>query len=178
MAVNAALSPRNLLGAALGAALLAGLATGSAGAGSSESATLEVTEAWVRAPAVPGRSSAAFMTLHNRGEKDHRLVRVETPAAERTELHETTEGEDGVMRMAPHGPLTVPAGGSVTLAPGGLHVMLMKTAASVTAGAEVPLHLHFDGAARVSVQAKVVPPGQTPESVEQGHDPGPASEGY
>jgi len=155
------------------AVLLLGLA-GSAGA-ESPTAKLQVTGAWVRAPAVPGRSSAAFMTLHNQSEQDRKLVRVQTPVADHTEVHETKLGEDGIMRMAPHGPVTVPAGGKVSLAPGGLHVMLMKTAAKVTAGARVPLHLHFDGGQRVSVQAEVVPPGQTPEGVglDQSHDHDP-----
>ena len=97
-----------------------------------------------------------------------RLVSVSTPAAGRAELHEmTTEG--GIMRMAamPNG-LALPAGKTVSLAPGGDHIMLLDLRAGLEAGATVELTLTFEKAAPVEVIAKVAQPG-APTAGHEGH---------
>ncbi|MFX5085066.1 copper chaperone PCu(A)C, partial [Acinetobacter baumannii] len=65
------------------------------------------------------------MTLRNRGAVPDRLVGAETPAARSVEIHEQRM-EDGVMRMRPlPGGVPLPPGETVTLGPGGTHLMLV-----------------------------------------------------
>ena len=126
------------LAAALGA-LFASLAAAAA--------EVEVEAAWARASAGPARAGAVYVALVNRGAAAA-LIGVETPAAERAELH--THVMDGDMaRMRRLEEVALPAGGRVAFAPGGLHVMLSGLAAPLVEGAEFPLTLRFaDGDSR------------------------------
>ena len=110
-------------------------------------AEVEVEAAWARASAGPARAGAVYVALVNRGAAAA-LVGVETPAAERAELH--THVMDGDMaRMRRLEEVALPAGGRVAFAPGGLHVMLSGLAAPLVEGAEFPLTLRFaDGDSR------------------------------
>lgn len=85
----------------------------------------DVSDARVREP-IPGRMmSAAYLTLTNHSTQDQTLVSAHTPWAGLIEIH-THLHEDGVMRMRQLPSLTIPAGESVSLQPGGLHLMLFK----------------------------------------------------
>ena len=57
--------------------------------------------------------------------------------------------------MGPVGPLEIPANGSVTLAPGGLHVMLMKLQQPLTKGGQFSMTLIFKNAGRVDVSVPI-----------------------
>ena len=98
--------------------------------------------------------SAAYMVIHNKGAQPDRLVGVATDAAERTELHET-KMESGVMKMQPVEGIDVPAGGSVELKPGGLHIMLIGLKRELKIGDQVELVLHFEKAGDIAVKAEV-----------------------
>ncbi len=85
----------------------------------------EASDVRVREP-IPGRMmSAAYLTLTNHSSEDQTLVSASAPWAGLIEIH-THLHEDGVMRMRQLPSLTIPAGESVTLQPGGLHLMLFK----------------------------------------------------
>jgi periplasmic copper chaperone A len=74
-------------------------------------------------PAAP--TAAGYFTLTNTSGRDDRLVAVESDAAQRVELH-AHELTDGVARMiALEAGVEVPAGATVVLERGGLHVMFM-----------------------------------------------------
>ncbi|HIP22242.1 MAG TPA: copper chaperone PCu(A)C, partial [Rhodobacteraceae bacterium] len=51
--------------------------------------------------------------------------------------------ENGVMKMLPAGELEIAAGGTLTFAPGGYHVMCMKPAADIKSRDSVPVTLKF-----------------------------------
>jgi copper(I)-binding protein len=136
----------------------------------------QVQKAWVRLPAVPGRPAAGYLTLVG-GNKDATLVAVTTPAASRTELHETMKmdapapgapdhagheamaGMSGATTMRPVKALPLPAGQTVKLAPGGLHLMLFDVDTKVTPGASVPLRVMFADGRTLETQAKAVAAG-------------------
>src|SRR5690606_10830983 len=91
-----------------------------------------------------------------------------SPVAETAELH--THIKDGeVMRMRPVEAIEVPAGGSVTLKPGGDHVMLMSLRAPLKEGETFPLTLIFEhrGSREVDVTVKSV--GATGHESHGGH---------
>ena len=119
--------------------------------------TLSVTNAWVRA--VPGATvAAAYMTLHNGGTEPVRVIGVRSALAGHAMIHET-HLENGVSTMRPHEPLTIAPGASVTLEPGGLHVMLHDLAHPLALDEQVPLELLLAGGGRAVVSARVRPLG-------------------
>jgi copper(I)-binding protein len=60
--------------------------------------------------------------------------------------------DNGVMKMRPvNGGLTVPPGQSVTLAPGGYHLMMLGLTAPLKKGGTVPVTLKFENAGEVKV---------------------------
>jgi copper(I)-binding protein len=115
---------------------------------------VSVDDAWARAT-VPGQmSSAAYFTIRNRGGADS-LLSVSSPQADAS-LH-TTSMDNGVMRMRPLAKLDVPANSSVTLKPGGMHVMLMHLKRPLSAGSSVELDLKFERSGERQVKVPVRP---------------------
>ncbi|MBY0430299.1 MAG: copper chaperone PCu(A)C, partial [Rhodospirillales bacterium] len=100
------------------AALALGLLSAS---GPAWAADLDITRAWARLPA-GAPNGAAFMTIVNKGPAD-RLTGAKADLARTVELH-THVQEGDIMRMRPVPAIDVPAGQTVTMKPGGLHVML------------------------------------------------------
>ena len=118
---------------------------------------LVLKDPWVRASIGRVPNSAAYVVIENEGESD-RLTGVESPVAERAELH--THLMDGeTMRMRPLEAIDIPSGGNAALAPGGDHIMLFGLKQQLEAGTTIPLVLMFERAGAVRVQAKVLPPG-------------------
>lgn len=136
----------------IGVAVLSGCSPGPSGA-------LTVSDAWAPAtpPGVP--VGAGYLKITNGTAKAVRLTGGSSAAAERVEIHSMSM-DGGVMRMRPitEG-VEVPAGGSIELSPGGMHLMLAGLKAPLTDGATVPLTLSFDGAEAVAVQLMVKAPG-------------------
>jgi copper(I)-binding protein len=119
---------------------------------------IEVQQPWARASIMASRPAAAYFTLVNRGDQAHTLVGLESPIADRAEVHQTVKKGD-VMKMAPAGPVEVPAGGEVRLEPGGLHVMLMDLERPVRQGETIELTLRFANAPSLDVSVPVMGPG-------------------
>ncbi|PPI00424.1 hypothetical protein C5C95_04945 [Rathayibacter sp. AY1B7] len=134
---------------ALSAAALLALTGCSAGASGSTSAEVapaatevSITDGWVKA--ADSGMSAAFGELENSGTEDVTVVSATSAASSELELHETVANESGEMVMrAKESGFTIPAGGSLELAPGGNHIMLMDLAAPIVAGDEVTVTLTF-----------------------------------
>jgi len=141
-----------LLSAAL---LVAACSTGGAPSGSATSAGgfLSVGNAWVR-EARAGGTTAAYLGLVNGRLEDDVLVGVSTDVAERATIHETVT-KDGMMGMQQVDGVTIPAGKTVLLEPGGYHIMLENLVKDVPAGSQVTLVLTFEQTGPVSVTAEV-----------------------
>ena len=75
------------------------------------------------------------------------------------QLHEMSM-EGNVMKMRQVKDIAVPAGGSVELKPGGLHLMFMNIKAPLSAGETVPVKLTFAKAGEVEVRMPVNVMGQ------------------
>lgn len=101
---------------------------------------VRVEQAWVR-PSVPGQQgTGGYMKLTAR--ERQQLVGAASPVAGVAEIHEMKMDGD-VMTMKPVGVLDLPAGKTVELRPGGLHLMLMDLKQPLAAGSSVPLTLVF-----------------------------------
>jgi hypothetical protein len=131
--------------------VVTGLVLG-AGVASAQTGQLAVDNAWARA--TPGKSTtgAAYVTI--RSPSADRLVAASTPVADKAELH-TMSMSGMVMKMRPVAGVDIPAGQPVTLAPGGLHIMLMGLKKPLRAGQRFPLTLTFDKAGTRTVEVAV-----------------------
>lgn len=119
---------------------------------SAQTGQLAVDNAWARA--TPGKSDigAAYVTIHS--PTADRLVAASTPVAKKAELH-TMEMSGMVMKMRPISSIDIPAGQSVSLAPGGMHIMLMGLKQPLKAGQSFPLSLTFAKAGTRTVNVAV-----------------------
>ena len=123
---------------------------------------------------VPGmKTSAAFLEITNNGALDDRLIAAQAAIAQRVEIH-SMEMDGGVMRMrAVDGGLVIAAGDSVTLAPSGLHIMLMGLTTDLPAGSQHEITLVFEKAGQVTLTATAKFPAEikmTMPGHESSHD--------
>lgn len=109
-------------------------------------------------------AAAGYVRLSNSGSGDDRLVRVTSPQVPDVSMH-TTRVDGGMATMEGADALDVPAGGTLALTPGGSHLMLEGARAPLTAGSTVRLHLEFDHAPAIDVDAAVVPLAELPDRV-------------
>jgi copper(I)-binding protein len=100
-------------------------------------AAVHIHDAWVKA--VDEGMTAAFGELHNESDHELTVVSATSPATTMIELHEVV---DGVMSPKDGG-FTIPAGESITLEPGGWHIMFMDVVEPLTPGDEVEITLTF-----------------------------------
>ncbi len=101
---------------------------------------LEVEAPWVREPPPGAGAVAVFMKLRNTGTQALRIDAISAEAYGMGMLHETVRDGDRVSMRHLHA-LTVPPGGAVALAPGGMHIMLMHPSNPARDGDSVALSL-------------------------------------
>lgn len=139
-------------------ALLASATGASATGADAQAGDVHVQDPWARASAGMTAAGAAFMTLRNEGSAPDRLVAASSPVAGRAELH-THIAEGDVMRMRAVDSIAIPAGTTVELRPGGLHVMLMNLREPLQTDESFPLTLSFENGGDVTVEVSVLAPG-------------------
>ena len=117
------------------------IATMAANAAPSTPANVRVEHAWIRwLPA--NLPAAGYATIVNDGDGVQRLTGVSSADYGSVMLHRSRLAQgDSTMEMVDH--LDIPAHGSVKLAPGGYHLMLMHARHPVKPGDKVPVDLHF-----------------------------------
>ncbi|WP_114636632.1 copper chaperone PCu(A)C [Polynucleobacter necessarius] len=115
--------------------------------------TIKIENAYTRATAPGQQVAGGFMKIQNPGAADQ-LISASSPVAGEVQLHEMAM-EGNVMKMHQLKDIPVPAGGSVELKPGGLHLMFMNIKAPLTAGETVPVKLKFAKAGEVEVKMPV-----------------------
>lgn len=117
---------------------------------------LEISGGFAKAM-LPGQPvGGGFLTVKNKGSSDDRLVSVTSPNADEVQLHEMAM-TDNVMKMRElKDGIAVPAGQTVTLAPGGLHLMFQKVKTPFKQGDKVPVTLSFEKAGKVDLVLNVL----------------------
>jgi hypothetical protein len=113
-----------------------------------------VIDPYVRAVPPVAKISAAFMQLRNDNDTEGSLVSAATSAAGAVELHTHTMDE-GVMRMRQIPQIPLPPGTTVSLEPGGLHIMLFDLKAPLSPGDQVPITLTYSDGSSKAVTAEV-----------------------
>ncbi len=116
--------------------------------------TIDVTNPYVRGVPPGQPNSAAFMTITSKAGEDHALVAAESGVSKVVELH-THVMEEGMMKMRKIEKIDLPAGQSVNLQPGGLHVMLIGLQQELVPDRPVTINLVFDDGSKKEIQAPV-----------------------
>ncbi len=119
--------------------------TSSAQRAEKNAATPIITDAWVKTTVPGGSVSAAYMNI--KSAMPMKLVNAESSIAGIVEIHDM-KMNDGVMEMKALDAVIVPADKLVALAPGGMHVMLMKVKKPINKGDKVRLTLTFEDEAK------------------------------
>ncbi len=119
---------------------------------------MEIMQPWARASTSATRPTAAYFIIRNNGAESDSLTEVANPNAKMTSIHNTTMA-DGAMIMSPVDSLEILPGQTITLKPGGLHVMLMKLGAPLIEGETTELELTFEKAGKVTVSTPILAPG-------------------
>jgi copper(I)-binding protein len=141
----------------------------STGAASPGSVSIVVSDAWSR-PATG--TAVVYATVRNTASVPDTLVGGSSPVATQVELHESSEEKgqgkpmmmgnvampmgNTMMSMKTVSSIPVPAHGSVSLHPGGYHLML-DLRRDVRAGEVLPLRLHFAHAGWIATNVRVRP---------------------
>jgi len=113
--------------------------------------SMHISQPWARATPKGASSGAGYMAITNKGSAPDRVSCVSDDASAQCQIHSMTM-EGGVMKMRPvEGGLEIKPGETVTLQPGGFHVMLVNLKHPLEQGQTVKATLKFDKAGTVDV---------------------------
>ncbi|MCP4188107.1 MAG: copper chaperone PCu(A)C [Gammaproteobacteria bacterium] len=117
-------------------------------------ASLEISDAWIQnlPPVVPTR--AGYMIIANTSNQSVSIIGVESEVFTAVDIHETMEN-NGMMSMQPLTSLTIAAGTSRELAPGGMHLMMMQPQQTLKPGDLVAVTLKLDNGDTQTLQMTV-----------------------
>lgn len=119
---------------------------------------LVLTGGFSRATLPNAPVAGGFVTIQNTGTEDDRLIGASSDVAGHMEVHEMAMvGDVMKMRQLKDG-LPIPAGQTVTLKPGGFHVMFMDLKKPLKEGTTVTVTLTFEKAGSVQVPLMVGAP--------------------
>ena len=119
---------------------------------------LEISGGFSRATLPNAPVGGGYLTITNTGGEADRLVSAASPVAGVVQIHQMKmEGDLMKMNEVPEG-VEIPAGETVTLAPGGLHIMFMQLTGPLVEGSRIPLTLSFEKAGSVEVELNVESP--------------------
>jgi len=125
------------------------------GNASSQPSQIAVEDAWAR-PTV-GLTNAVggvYLVIENMGGPD-KLTGISGDVAAMSSVHETKDN-NGMMQMNEvQGGLEIPANSTVTLKPGGLHIMMMDMKQELKAGDTFKLTLKFQSGKDIPVDVTV-----------------------
>lgn len=117
---------------------------------------LQIDEAWAR-PAGEGKMSAGYFRVSNFEDSADTLTGIHSNAAQRTEVHESFEQDDGMMGMREVPKLPVPGRSAVEFEPGGIHIMFIQLTEALEEGDEIELVLTFANHGDKTVALQVRP---------------------
>ena len=135
-----------------------------------QASTSELTfnDPWIRGSAPGQKNGAGYLVIENKSNQPAALVSADSDRADRIELH-TIVREEGVAKMREVPEILVPANDSVTLQPGGYHVMFIGLTQPFKEGESVPVKLNFANGQSVEVSFSVKSPTYMGGGGMQGH---------
>ena len=100
-------------------------------------------------------SLAGYLIIKNTGSTDDQLISASADFAGMVMLHKSVVDSNNVATMQQVQSIDIPAGQTVTLQPGGFHIMLMNLKTTPQVGSKITLTLVFQKAGTIRVQADV-----------------------
>ncbi|MBL4740065.1 MAG: copper chaperone PCu(A)C [Sneathiella sp.] len=111
--------------------------------------SIELMDAWARARTAMAKVGGAYVTVHNLGSEEDRLIGAKSTIAHKTEIH-TTKMTNGVMKMVPvRDGIVIKAGSMLMLKPGSYHIMFMGLKEPILKGKTFPVTLVFEKAGEI-----------------------------
>ncbi len=124
-------------------------------AGIAVASTIEIEHPYARASSPIAKSGGVFLQITNNGSEDDRLIAVKTDAARNPQIH-TNIIVDGVAKMRElEDGIPVPAGETVVLQRGGLHVMLMGLTRPFLQDETITITLVFEKAGEITIEVPI-----------------------
>ncbi len=112
---------------------------------------LKIGAPWARATPKGAQVGGAYLTITNTGSTADRLLGGSSAVAKEVQVHEMTMS-NGVMKMRPvAGGLEIKPGATVTLKPGGFHIMFVGLNKPLKQGEHFKVTLDFAKAGKVDV---------------------------
>jgi copper(I)-binding protein len=116
---------------------------------------ITVRQAWSRATPKAAKVAGGYLSIENRGVQPDRLLSASSGAAAKVEIHQMSM-QDGIMTMRPRDDgLAIPPDATVTLEPGGDHIMFIGLTAPFEEGQRVPVSLNFERAGKIEASFDV-----------------------
>jgi copper(I)-binding protein len=126
--------------------------------------SLKIGHPWARATPPTAPAGGGFLTVTNTGTTADRLISATSPAASQVQVHEMKmDGSIMRMRELDNG-LAIPPGATVTLAPGGFHLMMIGLKEPLKETTRVPVTLVFEKAGKIDVELRVMALGASPDA--------------
>ena len=113
-----------------------------------------IMNSWVREAHEKATVNAGYMTLLNASDEEVTLLKVESDAYNKIEVHEMVV-VDGLMEMREVEDLSIPANGQIRFEPGGKHLMLMGPKEHLKTGQKVDMTLVFKSGKEQTVSIQV-----------------------
>ncbi len=117
-------------------------------------ADIQITQAWARPTPPTAQVGAVYFSVKNTGAKEDKSLAVSSSAAASVEMHET-QTVKGMMQMRQVSSVSCPAGTTVKVEPGGLHIMLLGLKQPLVEGSKLDLSLRFRDAGVLSIQVPI-----------------------
>ncbi|MDM9624613.1 copper chaperone PCu(A)C [Rhizobium sp. S152] len=126
-----------------------------AAAGGTKAGDIDIEQPNARAMVPGAKVGGGYLTLTNTGSTDDKLIGINSDRANSAEIHEMSV-KNGIMTMrSVAGGLSIPAGQTVELKPGGYHIMFMDVAQPFKQGESIKATLTFEKAGSVDVDFTV-----------------------
>jgi copper(I)-binding protein len=118
-------------------------------------AALAVADAWVAPTPKGAKVAAGFFTVGNAGVEEDRIVAAASPRATRIELRETSTVGGKAKTLPVKGGIQIPAVGTITLKPDGLHLAFIGIKEPFIEGQTIPVTLTFEKAGPIEIALTV-----------------------
>lgn len=114
----------------------------------------DLTATNTRVRMVPPGSAVSAVFVDLTSQHDDAVIGVESPAAVKVEMH-LSAMQGGIMQMRKIEQIPLPAGATVSLEPGGLHLMLIGLVRDLHLGETIALRLRLRSGKSVTITARV-----------------------
>ena len=115
--------------------------------------SVDLGDAYSFTPAVD--TTASYFDITNNSDEDDVLLAAEAEGFEDVQLHDTVVADGSASMVEQEEGISLPAGETITLEPGGLHVMLIGAENDLAEGDEVTINLTFENAGEVELTSAV-----------------------